>query len=308
MNTATIAAWAAAAVAVLATLPTLLRPADPPAPPSPAPAGSAATAAAAARMRAEFEPQLAGLREAVAALQERLDAVVHQRLAAPPSPADAKTPPAGDGPASKGEVAGHPAGSGLPPEQLRAFRGDLARMFRNGLRNPPLSEQEQQRFWELARTPGLIDGLLRELEAAVEAAPGDAAARLQLADACTARLLTLPGGPEQGVWSGKAEKQWTAVLAQDPDHWEARFLLGFNYSMYPSFVDRSTEAIEHLERARTLQQGMPPEPRQVDTYAALARMYARQQKRDRAREVLAEGLQRFPGDETLLRAQQQLGH
>jgi hypothetical protein len=99
---------------------------------------------------------------------------------------------------------------------------------------------------------------------------------MELADVYTAKLLTIPGGPEQGVWGGKAERQWQAVLEQQPDHFEARFALGFDYSMYPSFVDKSKEAIEHLEVARRQLASMPAEPRQVETFTALARMYARQ--------------------------------
>lgn len=254
------------------------------------------------REHAAIADQVVQMRRDHDAIARQLEALAAVRQPAPATTTEARPEP-------PPEDAMPPTATPTTPaaEDRQRLLTNLARMFRSGTRGPDMPDAEQEQFYRRLRTTGIVDELVTELEAAVERAPNDAAVRMQLADAYTAKLSTIPGGPEQGVWGGKAERQWQAVLERQPEHWEARFALGFNYSMYPSFVDRSAEAIEHLEVARRLLPSLPPEPRQADVFTALARMYQRQGKPDAARTALAEGLQRFPGDEGLLRAQQQVG-
>ncbi|MBK8097678.1 MAG: hypothetical protein IPK26_11260 [Planctomycetes bacterium] len=285
---------AAAVVAVLAAvLPFFVRL---PAAPAPLPdRESAAAVTALAALGAQHQ----SLRGELAALQQRVTACEAVRAPAPVAPAVGQS-------AAPGPIASSPPVTDATADR-RGFRERMPAMLRQGSGSPVIDEAEQERFWRLARTTDVVDSLIAELEASVAASPRDVAARMELADAYTARLVTIPGGPEQGVWGGKAEREWQAVIGQQPDHWDARFQLGFNYSMYPDFVDRSKEAIEHLEHARTLLPGRAPEPRQVDVYLGLARMYRRQQRDDRAAAVLDEGLLRFPGHEGLQRARHQGG-
>ena len=45
----------------------------------------------------------------------------------------------------------------------------------------------------------------------MEQNPRHEEARMGLADAYVAKLLTVPGGPERGIWGMKAEKQWQTI-------------------------------------------------------------------------------------------------
>ncbi len=168
------------------------------------------------------------------------------------------------------------------------------------------ASREMERFWELARSTGVIDEGIAELEALVAADPADLEARMDLAEYYIAKLYSVPGGPEQGLWNDKVEQQWQEVLARDPDHWDAQFRLGTNWSYYPDFLSKTNDAIRALARARELQEREPPREEFVETYLSLARMYMRKAKVEEARAVLSAGLRRHPGDVRLVAALEDL--
>jgi tetratricopeptide (TPR) repeat protein len=123
-----------------------------------------------------------------------------------------------------------------------------------------------------------------------------------LAQAYVAKLMSIPQGPEQGLWSNKAVQQWQAVLEKDPDHWEARYSLAFNWSMWPDFLNKTPDAIREFEKVREVQERQTPEAKHADTYLQLSRLYVKQGKADKAKDVLRSGLGRFPQDEDLKKA------
>jgi tetratricopeptide (TPR) repeat protein len=162
------------------------------------------------------------------------------------------------------------------------------------------SKEEIQRFFELARDGGLLADILKELESRVASNPNDVEARMDLADGYVAKIMTMPHGPEQGVWGEKAEEQWRAVTERDPEHWGAHFALGTNFSFYPDVMGKTGEAIRCLESARKIQAHLPPAAEHVQTYLSLARLYLRENRRDEAIAVLQSGLQLHPGNAGLL--------
>jgi tetratricopeptide (TPR) repeat protein len=170
------------------------------------------------------------------------------------------------------------------------------------------TSEEQERFWSLVREGNLLSNLLNQLEKAVEDDPSSADARLQLADAYIAKLYTVPGGPEQGIWGGRAEEQWKSVVKLDPNNWDAQFSLAESYSYYPPFMGKTGEAVAGLEAAFEIQSHLNPEPKHVTTYMLLAGMYERQNEIERARETLETGLEMHPGDPKLLDALNNLGN
>jgi tetratricopeptide (TPR) repeat protein len=165
---------------------------------------------------------------------------------------------------------------------------------------------EEQRFWELARTTDLVDDLIGALEKDVEARPRDVAALMNLADAYVAKLLTVPAGPERGLWGMKAEAQWRKVLASDPNHWGARFSLAYGHARYPDFMNMTGKAIRGFEQALEIQESRAPEPRFVTTYLELSRLYQKQGDPAKAREVLRRGLNLHPQHEEMLAALRKL--
>jgi tetratricopeptide (TPR) repeat protein len=167
--------------------------------------------------------------------------------------------------------------------------------------------EEMQRFYELAREGDLLADSIAQLEARIAGQPADLEGRMELAGLYVAKLMTLPNGPEQGIWGTKAEEQWREVVELDPDHWKANFSLGNNFAYYPDVLGKTNEAIRYLEEARRIQELGEPRGEQVQVYLALSRLHLRQGDRDRARAVLESGLLWHPTDSRILQALEELG-
>ncbi len=161
------------------------------------------------------------------------------------------------------------------------------------------SPADEARFWELARTTGALDELMKDLEQKAAAAPRDVEAKLRLASAYTAKLLTVPDGPERGTWAMRAEKQWGDVLAIDPEHWQARYSRAFSWSQWPPFLGKGPAAIKEFEKLADQQRGMTPEPQQANVYLQLAQLYRSQGNAKRADETLRNGVERHPDSKAL---------
>jgi len=201
--------------------------------------------------------------------------------------------------------AASPEDSATPADRLPRFRALLGKVL-SAASGKTATPEEEQRFWELARTTGLVDDLIDGLEAEVEAGPRDVAALMNLADAYVAKLLTVPAGPERGLWGMKAEAQWRKVLAADPNHWGARFSLAYGHARYPDFMNMTGKAIRGFEQALEIQESRAPEPRFVTTYLELSRLYQKQGDPVKARAILRRGLGLHPNHEEMLAALRKL--
>ncbi len=209
------------------------------------------------------------------------------------------------GTAVRAERASAPAGAPVPDPERDAQRAELealiGRLFGPGV--PYGSDPETlERFFALARGSGLVEERIGALEDAVAADPGDVDARMALADAYVAKLMTVPGGPEQGVWGAKAEREWKAVVELEPQSWGAHVSLATNYSYYPDVMGKTGDAIAHYEHARELQRSLAPAPEHAQTYLALSRLYQRTGASESALEVLAEAVALHPHDAQLAAA------
>jgi tetratricopeptide (TPR) repeat protein len=189
-------------------------------------------------------------------------------------------------------------------DEERAFDEILFEMVRS---DDSPSAEAMQRFLSIAKGTSLLADRLSAAESRVARNPGDLEARMELADLYVAKLFTTPGGPEQWIFGQKAEDQWRAVTEADPKHWRASFALGNNYAYYPDVMGKTGEAIRYLEQARAIQASAAPVEEHVRTYLALARMYQRTGKNDKAREVLEEGLSAHPAHAELAEALAALG-
>ena len=214
------------------------------------------------------------------------------------SPAPAAIPVAAAAPLAAASATDAERGGPSPAE--RAELEDLLERLIGADYDLHGSDEDIQRFFELARGSEALAGIVAELEGRVGAHPGDLEARMELADAYVAKILTMAHGPEQGVWGAKAEEQWREVTAQDPEHWGAHFALGNNFSYYPDVMGKTGEAIRYLEQARAIQERGAPLVEHVQTYLSLARLYVRDGARDEALAVLEAGLASHPGNAALL--------
>ncbi len=158
-------------------------------------------------------------------------------------------------------------------EEFRDLMSQVVRSTMGG--GESIGPEDQQRFWEAARTTTMVDDAIGRLEALIADKPQDEGSRMELADAYVAKLLTVPAGPERGIWGTKAESQWQEILTQNPDHWEAQYTLAYDYSMYPDFVDKTEEAIAGFEAALRIQERVQPRVEHAKTYVQLARMHTK---------------------------------
>lgn len=231
----------------------------------------------------------------LAELAARVESVVRR----PRTELVAREPEGGDEPSSAAEV---PAEDASDAAAVAERTAELSRLL-DGLFGPDHqlqgSPEEQARFFELAREAGLLDARLAELEARIAADPNDLDARLELADLYIAKLFTVPGGPEQGLWGGKAESQWQAVVALDPERWDANVSLGTSYAYYPDVMNKTGDAIEHLEQALAIQRTLVPVDEHAVTYVYLSSLYRRQGRLADAAAILTEGLAVHPGNSQL---------
>ncbi len=186
-------------------------------------------------------------------------------------------------------------GPKMSPEEFSKL---LKKMFRGGSADGATTD-EQEMFWKLARTTTMIDDQIKDLRAAVRANPGSAEKRLALADAYVAKLLTVPDGPERGIFAIKAESQWKNILKKDPSNWQSQVSLGFSHSQYPDFMNKTGEAIEDFEKALKIQERMTRDKSHAVTYFQLALLYRKQAKTNKALAILREGNRRFPKDSSI---------
>jgi tetratricopeptide (TPR) repeat protein len=180
------------------------------------------------------------------------------------------------------------------------FAGLIDRIM--GLGGAPLTPEEQQRFWETARTTDVLAGIVADLESAVQEHPEDVDARMDLSRSYVVKLMSVPDGPERGAWALKAEAQWQEVLGRQPDHWEAQYSLGFSWSQWPDFLNKTGDAVKAFERTREIQEMGDPQAYHADTYLQLSRLYMKQGNAERARAVLESGAGRHPDDKKIAEA------
>ncbi len=195
-------------------------------------------------------------------------------------------------------------GSAAPPisVDLGTAKRERFDALREKIWDGTATPQEEADFWELARTTGVLDDLVKELAGRVDEAPRDIERRMQLASAYTSKLLTVPDGPERGAWAMRAEGQWGAILEIDESHWQARFNRAFSWSQWPPFMSKAPAAIDEFETLRTQQESSAPEPHHARVYQSLAELYRGQGNVERATEILRAGVDRHPDSEALRKA------
>jgi tetratricopeptide (TPR) repeat protein len=196
-----------------------------------------------------------------------------------------------------------------PEELAAAKRKRLAEMqsLQDKVFSGKATSEEQARFWKLARTSGVVDEMMSTLEQSVKDDPYNNATRMQLSQAYVAKLLSIPGGPEQGVWAMKAETQWKTILEREPEHWDAQYSLAFSWSQYPDFLNKTPDAIKGFEKLRETQEGQTPNAKHGQTYLQLSILYRKQGNTKGARDILRAGADRHPDDKGIAKALESMG-
>jgi tetratricopeptide (TPR) repeat protein len=150
-----------------------------------------------------------------------------------------------------------------------------------------------------ARKANASESLIRSFQTLVEENPQESSAHCLLARAFIEALMAEPNFIQKGEWARKADTEYLEAIRLDPASWDAQYGRAYSLSWWPEQLGMLPEAIRSFERALELQGGSAAQPRYVDTYANLGRLYARAAKADKAATVLTEGLRVFPGNEEL---------
>lgn len=230
----------------------------------------------------ELRAELAGLRVAgaSAAVERRpdLDALVESAVAramAASRPVQSGTPSAD---APRGAAAGY--------DQEQA----LGRLL-----DPMLGQEARNQVWKEAHEAGRTQELIAALEARARTDPRNAALQYELGYAYLQPIIQgEASGPQAGPWSMKADKTFDAVLALDPEHWDARFSKAVSYSFWPPIFGKQQAAIDQFEILVSKQSGMTARPEFAQTYLFLGNLYEQTGNAAKAKQTWDLGLAAFP--------------
>lgn len=180
-----------------------------------------------------------------------------------------------------------------------SFRDKMLRVMDDG--TSQATEEEKLKFWESVRTHKELDALIAELNTIIESDSEDIDSRLVLAQAYIAKVLgSATGGPEQGLWAGKAESMWKEVLEVDASNWNAQHNIAFSYSQYPDFTNKTDGAIREYEKTVVLQDGSAkPGPGFSKTYLALSKLHLKNGDPGNALATLEKGVAAHPESNSL---------
>lgn len=170
------------------------------------------------------------------------------------------------------------------------------------LLSPMLTSGGRERLWREAHEAGQTEALIALVEARAKADPENVALQYELANAYIQPIVQGEAvGIDAGTWSMKADAGYDAVLALDPDHWDARFSKAVSYSFWPPVFGKQQAAIDHFEILVGKQANMAPRPEFAQTYLFLGNMYEQSGNAAKAKEAWNLGLAAFPQDRDLRR-------
>lgn len=162
------------------------------------------------------------------------------------------------------------------------------------------THEEALAFWEELRSSDEINDIIAQQENNTPLDSDDIQSHMNLAQLYIAKLYSSSVGPEMGLWAGKAEERWRAVLQLEPEHRDAQHSLAFSLSQYPDFMNKTGEAINEYEKVVAIQRDMDPSPGQVNVYLELFRLYQKRGDQANAYDTIQEGLERFPDNQELI--------
>jgi tetratricopeptide (TPR) repeat protein len=160
-------------------------------------------------------------------------------------------------------------------------------------------------MFEQLRKDGKLDAVIAELQKRAAADPTDAEIPTTLGEAMLNKVKALHDSGDTdptdlGVWALQADQNFNAALKIDPQNWEAQFVKYSSMTYWPSDPQRDASVVQHLSSLIDQQEGMPQTSGFAQTYIALGKEYEKMGKPDEAMATWQLGLQKFPGDATLL--------
>jgi tetratricopeptide (TPR) repeat protein len=106
------------------------------------------------------------------------------------------------------------------------------------------------------------------------------------------------GSITQVILANNALEEFSKSVEIKPT-WLALYTRGASYLFWPKVFNKAPLGVADLEKALALQKGRPTKPYYVRTYIALGDGYCKTEQMDKAREIWAQGLSKFPADSRL---------
>ncbi len=165
-----------------------------------------------------------------------------------------------------------------------------------------VSWETAQELWKEVADAGKLDELVKLLEERAQARGNDPEAQTQLGLAYLQKVFRVGAGPEAGVWATKADKAFDAALAQDDQHWQARFQKAVSLSFWPPMLGKQPDAVKQFETLIAQQEAAGQNSDGYNqTYLFLGNMHLQMGDKAKALAAWNKGLAQFPNDPELLK-------
>lgn len=164
-------------------------------------------------------------------------------------------------------------------------------------------------LWDAAKQAGKADELLAMFEARAQADPQNPDVQTELGNAYLQRLQQVGGNSAKvGMLAMKADKSFDRALALDEGHLDARLSKAVALSFWPPVMGKQAQAVQQFELLIAKQNAVPQSPKHKTAYLLLGNMHMQMGAMDKARATWTQGLERFPGDEELMRQLESTNH
>jgi tetratricopeptide (TPR) repeat protein len=161
-------------------------------------------------------------------------------------------------------------------------------------------------MFEQLRKNGQLDAVIAELQKRAAADPTNPEIPTTLGEATLNKVKALHDSGtadenEMGILAMQADQNFNTALKIDPQNWEAQFVKYSSMYYWPASPERDAQVAQQLSSLIDEQEGMPSQPGFAQTYVVLGNQYQKMGKSEEARATWQLGLQKFPGDPTLLK-------
>ncbi len=192
----------------------------------------------------------------------------------------------------------------VAPEPKRDDAAEAIHQAVDALLAAKSGEEKNNLFQQLLKD-GKLDAVMAELKQRMTENPDNAQLPTTLGEAQLnkVRALKEAGGDmnDMGILAMQADQSFNAALKIDPKNWEANFVKASAMFYWPADATRDADVVQRLSGLIDQQETMTPNPAFVQSYIVLGNEYQKLGQPDKAIATWQLGLQKFPGDPTLLK-------
>lgn len=144
-----------------------------------------------------------------------------------------------------------------------------------------------------------LDACLRTLEERLQDDPNDAELWYTHGRALGLRASFEPPGIERDKYGDAIKRSFRRALELNPQYWQVHYTLASSWRFWPIAEGRLVESIEEAEKALQIMKTSPKEEHNFRAYVLLGDLYIQNGQKQRAAEILREGVKCFPEQKEL---------